>query len=176
MKKFMKRIFSITFMFLLVSILCCDKASALTNASTVASYNFSGTASAFGGNYQSMDFYYVANSANYLKVDVNTSGGDTFDLRYVAYDTYPSERKIIAEKKSITAKGNSYTFYFIPQNGSCPGSSSQCITVPVINSYDMTSANNVANNFLLWYGIEVHNGSVLGGTLSVSGTYIFMNY
>ena len=73
MKKFMKRMFSITFMFLLVSILCCDKASALTNTSTVASYNFSGTASAFGGNYQSMDFYYVANSANYLKVDVFTS-------------------------------------------------------------------------------------------------------
>lgn len=181
MKKFMKKMFSMTFMFmfLLVSVFCSDKASALTNASTIASYSFSGSIASWNHEKQWTNYTHIG-SANYLKVDIRTSGGDTFDLRFVAIDTYPTEYKILAQKKSISAKGNSYTFYFIPPNGSCPGSSSQCITVPAYYSNAsgiyLSTNNNIADDFYVQYGIEVHNGSLLGGDVTVNGTYTFMNY
>ncbi len=171
-KNNVKIITNFLFSIMLVSILfinCNVKA-----ATTLRTYSFSGTAGTFGGTY--LDLQYLQGiSADYVKVTVSTSGGDEYDLRLAYTSTFPSERRILAQKTKITAKGSSYTFYFIPQNGSCPSSNSaRCITVPVVSQ--ISSSNEAVLDYDVMYGIEIHNRSWLGGTLSFDVTYSFMNY
>jgi len=167
-----RKIVNVAFVFLLVGCFALGAIN-VSAASVLDSYDFSGSAAALGGRYQSLE-HLTGESANYVKVTINAKDGDNYDLRFIYTTTFPSERKILAEKKGIKAKGSSNTFYFIPQNGPCPGSSSQCIKVPVVNK--ISTANNVVDTYDVMYGIEVYNGSLLGGSVKVSGTYSFMNY
>ena len=143
-------------------------------STTVANYSYSANIAGAGHKFLTLD-HISGTPAQYVKVVINTANGDKYDVRYVYTTTYPSERSIIAQKTGITAKGTTTTLYFIPSNGSCPGSSSQCITVPTISHY--TNSNYAAlNDWYANYGIEIYNGSWLGGALSVNGTYSFINY
>lgn len=168
----MKKIFSFVFLFSMLSLFMVG-AKGVSASTTLASYNFSGTAAPFGGKKLFLD-YLEGQEANYVRVDINAIGGDKYDLRLVYTHTYPSERQILASKNGITAKGSSNTFYFIPQNGTCPGVSSQCIVVPVVSS--ISDSNHTVSFYDVMYGIEIYNGSWLGGTLSINGTYSFINY
>ena len=171
-KNIKKILISLMFVFTIVCIVVFGTSNVFA-ATVLKSYNFSGSASAFGGKFQTFD-YLEGRAADYVKVNIRANNGDNYDLRFVYTSTFPSERKVLAEKKGITAKGSNNTFYFISKNGSCPGSSSQCIRVPVIDR--ISTADNAVSFYDVMYGIEIYNGSFFGGTLNVSGTYSFMNY
>lgn len=143
-------------------------------ATYVSGFSFSGSATAWGGNYRLMGSY-DGLAADYVKVTVNTSGGDTYDLRYMYSSSWVSNANILATKGSLPAHGTTSIIYFIPQNGSCPVTdSSKCVKVPIVSN--VSSANQAKLYYDMLYGIEIHNGSILGGTLSVSGTCNFYNY
>lgn len=173
MKKNMKKkIFNFAFCLALVGIFTFGMSN-VHAATTLRSYSFSGSAAPITGKYVAMD-YLEGMEAGYVKVNIKANNGDNYDLKLVYTSTFPSERKTLATKKGISAKGSNNTFYFIPQNGSCPGSSSQCIRVPVVNK--ISDANHAISYYDVMYGIEVVNGSWLGGTLNVSGTYSMVDY
>jgi hypothetical protein len=160
--------------FILMTVMLFTNIAGVHAATVFRSYNYSGTAASWGGKYTKMD-YLEGISSNYVKVVVNTSGGDKFDLRLMYTYDWLSNRKILAEKKGLVAKGNSYTIYFIPQNGTCPSSNSNdCVKVPVVSQ--ISDSSNVVSFYDVLYGIEIYNGSIFGGTVSISGTYSFINY
>ena len=168
-----KKIFSLSFGFLLASVLMLS-ATNVSAATTEATYSFSGSVAPFGKVWYDMQ-HISGKKADYVKVNIKANNGDNYDLRLVYTSSFPSHRDTLAEKTGISAKGSNNTFYFIPQNGSCPGgNSSRCIRVPVKSG--VSTSNDVIDSYDVLYGIEVHNGSWLGGTLSVSGTYSIMNY
>lgn len=133
-----------------------------------ATTSFSGSATANGGGFISLE---DTQGGSYLKVVINTTNGDNYDLKYIYSTDWISSRKTIAQKKGLKAKGTTSTIYFVPTGVSCPGSSSQCVTVPVISGITSSTQAGTGNAF---YGIEIYNGSLLGGTLKVSGTYSFL--
>lgn len=173
-RNFKKAIYSSIFAVIAFLVICFIGTPHVFAATTLRSYNYSGSVASWGGRWNQFD-YLEGMSANYVKVVVNTSGGDNYDLRLVYYTTFPSERKILATKGSIHAAGDSRTIYFIPQSGSCPSSdSSNCVRVPVVSQ--ISDSTHAVSFYDVMYGIEFYNGSLLGGTLNVSGTYSFVNY
>lgn len=166
-KKVLKKvIFTMMFVFGFFIISTVD----VKAATLVGSNPFSLSVGAFG-NY-AHDCNFQGSTANYLKVTINTSGGDKYDLRYVGYAGSWASKKVLATKTGLSAGGTTSVVYFIPTGGSCPGST--CVTVPELSGY--VSSSNVDNASGKLFGIEIYNGSWLGGTLSASGTYKFYNY
>lgn len=168
---FKKKLISFTFVIAMAGVFMFGMNG--VSAATLASYNFSGSANAFGGLYTKMD-YLQGQEADYVKVTIKANDGDNYDLRLVYSYDWVSNRKVLAQKTGIKAKGSNNTFYFIPQNGKCPGSSSQCIKVPVVSK--ISDKNHAVSYYDVLYGIEVYNGSLLGGAVKVSGSYSFNNY
>lgn len=168
-----KKVLNIAFIFTFMISLFSIGISNAFAASTVSSYNYNLTVKSWGGVNAAWKTDTMGYNANYIKVTINTSGGDKFDLRLVYTDDWVSERKVLANVNGLSAKGKSYTYYFIPKNGACPGSSSQCITVPIVKTASDADHAALATQF---FGIEFKNGSLLGGDLKVSGTFALMNY
>lgn len=153
------------FGFFIISIVDVDAATQVGNTNP-----FNLSVGPFG-NY-AHDCNFQGNTANYLKVTINTSGGDKYDLRYVGYAGSWASKKVLATKTGLSAGGTTSVVYFIPTGGSCPGS--VCVTVPTLSGY--VSSSNVDNAAGKLFGIQIYNGSWLGGTLHASGTYKFYNY
>ncbi len=139
-------------------------------ASVVESYNYNYNLQPVSG--ERVEYPMYGQTANYVKVVVNTSGGDNYDVQFVTNNSSLSARRILAEKRGISAGGKSTTIYFIPPKGSCPGSN--CITVAAQSGY--TTDNNVVGASGRVYGIQFKNGSFLGGNLNVSGSVQFLDY
>lgn len=169
------RMFGIVMSFMLMVTLFSVGTGNVSAATKLTSFNFKLQADAWGG--ANLDAEWnptgAGIQADYIIVTLETDGGDNFDLRLVATTDYVSKRVIVKSLTGLKAKGKSYTYYYIPQNGTCPTTADKCVRVPIVAHASDADHAALADSL---FGIEIYNGSLFGGTLTVTGTFTYMNY
>ena len=131
-------------------------------------YDFSGSAAAFGGNYNKFfaEDSLSYNELKYVKITFHANDGNKLKVSLLHTEDWLSTATVVASTDTLAAKDNNYTIYAIPENMTCPSDANYCLKMPA--SYS-GSSNYIGYDFMT--GIRFTNESWFFGTLYISGSY-----
>lgn len=141
------------------------------SAASSTSFNFSGTAGAFGGYYQKFVAEDTMSSrpVQYMRVNLFAHEGNKLKVSLLQTYDWVSTANVVASTGTLEASYDYYVFYIVPANMSCPAGADFCLTMP--KEY---SSNGLGNDigYDINVGFRCTNESWFYGDLEVSGTYI----